>query len=193
MGYERIGGVELTRDRFQALASRVQDRIMHDLAEFLNALHRADGDIAHRFAVPSRDLHAYFADVFTRAERKVVPLLAVDTAASFVRRSGEILEDASLCAVAPALIHGDLGPDHIFFDPVAERISGVIDSGDMVSPIPITISCIFSKITAMRSFKPWFASIAIPIGWRSSASCARSASSIRHGMHSSDSNVTIRK
>jgi aminoglycoside phosphotransferase (APT) family kinase protein len=75
MGYPRIRGSEVTRERFATLAPEVQARVLRDLAEFLAALHDSDESAVRRRGVSARNLRAEFIDVFARSQTAVLPLL----------------------------------------------------------------------------------------------------------------------
>jgi aminoglycoside 2''-phosphotransferase len=131
VAYRSISGSPLTADTFAALGPDEQDAALASLAECLRALHAFPVELAQRAGVrEERDKGAYnrrqrslhhevggllspaeierFDDTFTRYERNHAP-----------------------DRLTPVLLHADLKPDHVIYDPVAHRVSGVLDWGDV--------------------------------------------------------------
>lgn len=95
------------------------------LGAFLRALHAVDvGDAAAHGAPPAGTAALALREELERMRRRVVPLLPADG-----RSAGRALLDA-VAAVpsAVALVHGDLGPEHLLAH--AGRLRGVIDWSD---------------------------------------------------------------
>ncbi len=130
VGYACIGGAELTRERFRTLPSRTKDSIMQDLAAFLQALHAVDVGAARDCGVTGRDPRAEFNDVFARSTALVIPALEGRERATFVAWFEAILGDVTNFTETRTLIHGDMSPEHIFYDSGTQRICGIIDFGD---------------------------------------------------------------
>jgi aminoglycoside phosphotransferase (APT) family kinase protein len=95
------------------------------IGEFLRALHSVDAHEGLRHG--ARDAHASYAELLetlTRMERTVLPLVPEHLAA----RGAALLGRLQVPTITTAVIHGDLGPEHIRV--VGERVTGVIDWGD---------------------------------------------------------------
>jgi aminoglycoside phosphotransferase (APT) family kinase protein len=90
---------------------------------FLHALHGFD---ASPFPVERPDWRTHYESQCAEFERLVVPLLDVDERAQAKRLFAEV---ETLTGFGPALVHGDLGSEHLR---VREgRLAGVIDWGDV--------------------------------------------------------------
>jgi aminoglycoside phosphotransferase (APT) family kinase protein len=115
VGYRKLAGEPLARGtRETAVAAR--------LGEFLAALHAFPVDRARRLT--GRDGSAERQVTVGRFRAAVLPLLAESE-----RVRGEALLDAALALrFEPALVHGDLGPEHILRRGV--ELTGVIDWSD---------------------------------------------------------------
>ena len=103
-------------------AEPLRDEDPGGVAAFLSALHRFDAD---GLPVPRPDWRAAFAEQCERFRGTVAPLLDADE-----RRRAERLfaEVETLTGFQPALVHGDLGRDHLRCRD--GRLVGVIDWGD---------------------------------------------------------------
>jgi aminoglycoside 2''-phosphotransferase len=123
VGYRLIRGVPLEHD--------APETVFAALAGFLQALHSFPLDAARRAGVREepdqggynarqRELHHQLGDLLSREE---ITLLD----AVFERYESEYAPDS----VTPALLHADLKPDHVMYDPAAQELTGVLDWGDV--------------------------------------------------------------
>lgn len=116
VGYRMIQGEPLTA----AAASP------ESVASFLSALHRFDVARAERLGVRPRPWRAHYVEQCAEFVRRVLPLLDPDE-----RQSAEALfaEAEALEGFEPALVHVDLGPEHLLCRD--GTLVGVIDWGDV--------------------------------------------------------------
>lgn len=115
VGYRMIRG--------EPLAGDVDARTV---AAFLSALHRFPVERAEGVGLRRPDWTAAFAEQCGEFRRVVLPLLDGDD-----RSRGEALlaEGESLYGLEAALVHADLGPEHLLCR--EGRLAGVIDWGDV--------------------------------------------------------------
>jgi aminoglycoside phosphotransferase (APT) family kinase protein len=116
VGYRLIEGSALT-----AAASP------QPVAEFLTALHGFDVARAQVLGVPRPDWRAHYEEQCAEFERVVFPILEPAERRSAERMFASGIELLSDCATA--LIHADLGPEHMLCR--AGELVGVIDWGDV--------------------------------------------------------------
>jgi len=90
---------------------------------FLEALHALD---ASALPVERHDWVEAYHDQCAEFERRVLPLVDIDQRAQAKRLFGDV---ETLVGFEPALIHADLGPEHLLVRD--GRLAGVIDWGDM--------------------------------------------------------------
>ncbi|ANW22126.1 phosphotransferase [Streptomyces clavuligerus] len=98
------------------------------LGRFLRALHTVDAaDAVRHGALPAGAARAERAEEGADFRRRVLPLLPPER-----HRSAAALLDAVRALPAAALVHGDLGPEHLLAEeaPPTGPLTGVIDFGD---------------------------------------------------------------
>ena len=101
-----------------------------DVAAFLSALHRFPVGRAVGLGVQQEDWEAMVRGELAVFEERVTPLLAAGEAALARARFDAFLGDARSFAFRPALIHADLGPEHLLCASDG-RLVGVIDWTDV--------------------------------------------------------------
>ena len=149
VGYPKLGGAELTRERLYSLAPTVQDLCAVDLAACLRDLHSFGREQALLLGV------AECGYPFCRTETGIVMGAAEDLYAgqlarllSFPELDGEVggfceelcrslIEDSRHPVLPPALVHGDLSSEHVLFDASSQRLTGVIDFTDVLVTTPL--------------------------------------------------------
>jgi aminoglycoside 2''-phosphotransferase len=131
VAYRSISGVPLTADTLDALGRDEQEAALASLAEFLRALHAFPVELARPAGVREerdkgaynrrqRSLHRDVSDLLSPAE-----IERLDE--TFTRYERDHPPDR----LTPVLLHADIKPDHVIYDPVAHRVSGVLDWGDV--------------------------------------------------------------
>ena len=106
-----------------------QDGRPGDVAAFLSALHRFPVERAVEAGVLHGDWRSEVGELLDDFERRVAPLLGRAERALAGRRFEAFRDDPASFAFRPALIHGDLGPEHLLCAPDG-RLAGVIDWTD---------------------------------------------------------------
>lgn len=100
-----------------------------DAAAFLSALHRFPVERAAEFGVDRPDWEAQIGALLDDFERRVFPLLDREERALAARRFAAFRADPGSFSFRRALIHADLGPEHLLCGPDG-RLVGVIDWTD---------------------------------------------------------------
>jgi aminoglycoside 2''-phosphotransferase len=129
--HARIPGVELMRDRWDALPAAARSDAAREIAGFLAALHSLPLDAALACGVPVSDHAADARRVLDGFRAVLRPLLAADVAARVEGAYASYLAGGARWAYRPAVLHGDFGPDHVMHDAETGRVTGVIDFGDL--------------------------------------------------------------
>lgn len=105
------------------------DAPARDVAEFLSALRRLPVDRAVELGLPRPDWEESVGSRLEEFSSRVAPLLEPDGRALAVRRFAEFRGDWASFSFRPAVIHADLGPEHMLCGP-DWRLVGVIDWTD---------------------------------------------------------------
>jgi aminoglycoside phosphotransferase (APT) family kinase protein len=100
-----------------------------DVAAFLSALHRFPAERAAELGIPRPDWKAEMAELLEDFRRRVVPLLDAPERTLAGRRFDDYVTAPESFGFRPALVHGDLGPEHLLCGPDG-RLAGVIDWTD---------------------------------------------------------------
>jgi aminoglycoside 2''-phosphotransferase len=129
--YRFIPGVPLDRQRLLAQDATARRRILEELGAFLHELHSLPASAVEAITGPSKSLgtRQEYEQLYEAAERELLPQMMA-WARDWVRQLFRPMFDGDLALTfAQAIIHGDLAPYHLCFDPATQRLSGVIDFG----------------------------------------------------------------
>lgn len=144
VGYQKLGGVPLSSDRYQALSAAQRARFAATLARFLRQVHRfpldsaaAAGVVAcpYPFAATEDGLDdrsaevVYHEDLAHLHDYAEIDRATRDSAERILTRH---LADPANLVFTPALLHGEVSAEHVLYDPATSRISGVIDFNGVV-------------------------------------------------------------
>lgn len=128
-GYRIVDGVPLSTARFEAMDAPSRRAVLADLVAAVRALHGIDpNEIAPAPAWPRLWSAERFAE---RLESERLPLLADrlprlrSSITSFLDRYRRLRSDREV------VVHGDLVWEHLLVDPRSNRLSGMIDFGDV--------------------------------------------------------------
>jgi aminoglycoside 2''-phosphotransferase len=154
VGYRLVRGAPLSVECFDGLKHDAQEAALATLADFLRALHAFPLAAARRAGVREerekggynrrqRHLHQHLGSVLSDAE---------------IARLDGVFEryesDHAPHNVTPVLLHSDLKPDHVMYDTAAEKLTGVLDWGDVSMGDPdfdlAVISMFFSETFLLR-------------------------------------------
>jgi aminoglycoside 2''-phosphotransferase len=126
-GYRKIPGTPLTTEILANPEAACQ------LAAALSCLHTFPVDLAVELCVPSRtspNPQQEIAEFYAWAQEQAYPLLSPAARAWSDTTWSSFLAESANFAYPPALIHADLGTEHILCDVNARRVNGIIDWGD---------------------------------------------------------------
>jgi aminoglycoside 2''-phosphotransferase len=131
VGYALIQGEPLSPQLYQGLPGATRDGILGDLASFLNVVHAFPVEQAVDCGVVSCGGRADFIETLQRARVDAFPLLDGAVRQRVESQLEAFLEGHANFDYAPALLHGDLWPEHLLFSKRGGRLAGVIDFGDV--------------------------------------------------------------
>jgi aminoglycoside 2''-phosphotransferase len=128
--HERVPGDELTREAWSELAADDRERLAAGVSAFLRALHTADVGLVAGCGVEVLDHAAEVRSLRERTRARLAPLLPDDVASRLDEAFGRFLA-GELRTERAVLLHRDVAPGHVMYDPGTRRATGVIDFGDL--------------------------------------------------------------
>jgi aminoglycoside 2''-phosphotransferase len=134
--HDEVDGAVLSPAAWRGLSPAGQDRVAGDLARFLRTLHRIPVRIGHRCNLPVLDAAALARQAAQPAARLLHPVLDPVTRQRLDRALASATPAHHATTPPLALIHGDIAPGHLLFDPAAASLTGIIDFGDLALADP---------------------------------------------------------
>jgi aminoglycoside 2''-phosphotransferase len=128
--HDEIAGEVLAREAWLRLTGPDRDATAAQLAEFLRALHAIPPTDVQRCGLPRIDASDVVRTARTEMPRVLSPLLSAEGA----RRLEAFLATwpgPDEPGAREVLVHADLAPGHVLYDPGAGRLTGIIDFGDL--------------------------------------------------------------
>lgn len=128
--HDEIVGEMLTRELWENMPTLARDQAADDLAAFLRALHSLPVEIGWACGLPKLDAADFARRLREATANTILGLLDEGTQ----DRLDETLRRWSLSSndhLPPALLHCDMGPGHVLYDPQNGDLTGVIDFGDL--------------------------------------------------------------
>lgn len=132
MRQHKLHGQTLDRATLLRQPPEVQERLVEELAHFLFQLHRVPAERLRELGVGHSHAGERAADavvLFEDCKRELFPHLkgyAIDVIREHFK---PVLEGGLKLDFDPVLIHADLNPSHILWDPQRGKLTGVIDFG----------------------------------------------------------------
>lgn len=130
--YPFLAGPALTKDRYLELDESSRERCASQVADFVKQLHEVDLTIAEKCGIEAVNYGAEYRNLLQRAEEHLFVKLSEAERRFAAYTIKYCLDDASFRQFEPALLHGDLSPDHVMFDEGKVAVASIIDFGDMV-------------------------------------------------------------
>jgi len=130
--YPKLSGIALTQLQFLSLPHKARNTCAAQIAQFVTQLHTCDRRFADGCGVPRCEYRVQYMEILRRAENILLPLLEAHEKHYVETTLTEYLNDTSSIVFEPVLLHGDLSPDHVLYDPQNMHVTGVIDFGDMM-------------------------------------------------------------
>jgi aminoglycoside 2''-phosphotransferase len=130
VGYRCIAGKAFEYDLFDNLGKDTK-KVVEQIASFIKQVQMFPIDEAIRSGVETLDLKNKYVDIFEETKMKVYPLVAAEVKYYLEQLFSNFLGDEKNFKNNPVLLHGDLSPEHIFFDCNTNSILGIIDFGDI--------------------------------------------------------------
>jgi aminoglycoside 2''-phosphotransferase len=131
VGYRLIPGEPLEPDLFEALSDDTQQRVLQTLADFIQFVHAVPIGAARQAGVEPLSTRDLVGSTWAAARELALARLAPADGAALTAMIQRFLADGANFAGPDCLLYADFAPEHILYDRAAERITGIIDWGDM--------------------------------------------------------------
>lgn len=131
VGYRRLAGTALTAREWNRLSAACRDRVARQLSGFLDMLRAFPVERAAALGVGREHHRRRTLDLLAAGRASVFPGLSSSEREAVERAIGAYLDDPDCFDYRPSLLHADLCGEHILWDAVTERISGILDFGDV--------------------------------------------------------------
>lgn len=129
--YPHLPGESFLREIWREAPLEQQQNLADQLGQFLHEMHNAsiqnlEWEVPLTLAPVTQDT---WIDIYERIVDKVYPLLLPHQVDWVERLFEPTMDKADFFDFEPVLIHGDLSPYHILYQPETGRLTGVIDFG----------------------------------------------------------------
>ncbi len=150
MGYKKIPGNDLTQEIFDSLNSEQKEKLIFDLANFLQEIHNAlSVKDARKMSVEdenSLNLLSYLNTAKKILQQKIDDQQIVNFTNKTCDEYEKMLEEKTELV----FLYNDLHTENIAFDYVAKRLNGVFDFGDVL------IGDVNMDLYPLYKFDPYF-------------------------------------
>jgi aminoglycoside 2''-phosphotransferase len=132
VGYRKIVGNALERDCLYGLDKSLKNRLIADLAVFIEQLHSFPVEIATQCGVNTANRPEDYIHDLERVRKEIYPMVNEQVREYCEKLFSEYLKRKENFDYKPALLHADISPEHILYDKRKQEIVGIIDFGDIV-------------------------------------------------------------
>lgn len=128
--YPLVSGALLKAEKLSALKTACRATLIRQVAEFASQLHRFPVATARACGVKELNPHEYLPNLMQRARAALANRLDAAVWQYYEQLLALYLSTPALYFYTPALLHGDLSPDHLLADFNDCALTGIIDFGD---------------------------------------------------------------
>ena len=128
--HQEITGEFLTRETWEGMPASARERAASDLATFLRSLHALPIEIGLECGLVQIET----SEMARRLREETANTIQRSLEPETQRQLDQTLKrwSSQRAARGPALLHCDIGPGHVLYDPSTLHLTGVIDFGDIV-------------------------------------------------------------
>lgn len=131
MGYPFLSGEPLETDLLESLTPATQSRLMEQMVAFTRQLHAVPLEFVQPCAIRRLEPLPHLTRIIEAGRTQVAPRLSEGVWSYYESLLDEYAGNPALYTYQPALLHGDLSPDHFLGNPEQATLTGVIDFGDV--------------------------------------------------------------
>ncbi|MFH0770441.1 MAG: phosphotransferase [Candidatus Peregrinibacteria bacterium] len=129
-GYPRIPGEELSACWLQ-LTGKEQADVLHTLAQFFEQIHAFPVPQARALGVPEQKDRRIYKGDFVQVANDLHDLLPQKMEKFTSQLYDALMKNKRNFEYSPVLLQADFSPGHIFYSMKEQRVTGVIDFGDV--------------------------------------------------------------
>jgi aminoglycoside 2''-phosphotransferase len=130
LGYRLLPGQTLEPELLDHLPAASQSTLIAQIAAFARRLHALPLERIDHCQLRRLNPLSYLSQTMRQARPALQPLLPDPVLQYYDKLFKEYTHEPALHSYQPALLHGDLSPDHLLADLAQTRLTGVIDFGD---------------------------------------------------------------
>jgi aminoglycoside 2''-phosphotransferase len=136
MGYQFLSDEPLKANLLESLPSVAQHSLVEQMVAFTHQLHAVPLELVRHCTIRQLEPLTHLTRIMEEGRTQVALHLSEGTWDYYENLLDEYTRDPALHTYQPALLHGDLSPDHFLGDPEQATLTGVIDFGDVCSGDP---------------------------------------------------------
>lgn len=137
MGYPFLAGEPLEEEVLAGLDHTVRSHLIAQLVDFAKQLHAIPLERVHACALPQLEPLPHLTSIMEQGRMQVAPLLPKEVWNYYETLFEEYRRNPAYHIYQPALLHGDLSPDHFIGSAETGTLTGVIDFGDACIGDPV--------------------------------------------------------
>lgn len=129
--YQMLPGVPLEKNIFDTMPIQKQEQALKDLTRFLQILHKFPIQTASECRVQKELYKGAYHSEQKLLLREIQHLLSKEEISKIENIFSSYEKDEKNISNPLSILHADLKPDHILYDPETGHITGIIDWGDV--------------------------------------------------------------
>jgi aminoglycoside 2''-phosphotransferase len=129
--HEAVAGEALSHEDWEAMPPGAQEETAASLALFLSALHAISTENGVGCILNQHDAAEWAQRLHEASADTIRGLLDSTTQRRLDRTLAQWAQPSAQETAAPVLIHCDIAPGHVLYNPQSGRLTGVIDFGDI--------------------------------------------------------------
>ncbi len=131
IGYQFLPGIPLEAHLLESLSVAAQHKLVEQMVAFALELHAVPLHLVQQCNVPHLEPLSHLTRLMEEGRTRVAPYLSAGVWGYYESLMDEYTRNPDLHTYHPALLHGDLSPDHFLGNPEQAALTGVIDFGDV--------------------------------------------------------------
>lgn len=131
VGYKILPGELLDEESFASLPDTAKENLAQQIAQFINEISSFPKREARLLNIPESNPYQDYSDVYAEIREELFPLIDGEVRQYITSRFESYLGNPNNFSYEPSLIHADLSPNHFLYHAEQQRLTGIIDFGDL--------------------------------------------------------------